>query len=212
MTVALASFHIKPHRVDTMQDTIAILSQGREFLCIVINEDTTPAFLHYLPIMRELTDYPIFILTNSYTTKKHAEALRAGAYYYGTHGDTIEDEVDVVFEVVKQYNNCVARETANVLVCDDVILSLSGHYAVVQGVQLSLSKTEFELLHTLMEHAGSALTFDQLFDRVWGSDHAKVSHEVLWTAIRRLRNKLRVRPDSLDRIENVRGVGYRFAS
>ena len=211
LTAALASFHIKPYRVNTMQDTIPILSQDKEILCVVIDEYATSHALHYLAIMREITDSPIFILTDSYVSKKHADALRAGAHYYGAYGDTIKDEIDVIFEIVKQYNSYATRKTADVLICDDVMLSLSGHYVVVQGVSLSLSKIEFDLLRALMKNPGTVLTFEQLFSRIWGSEYVKTSHEVLWTTIRRLRNKLKISPDSPERIENVRGVGYRFA-
>ena len=211
-TTALSAFHLKPKRVDTMQDAISTLSKDKEFLCIMIDEDDTPSWLHYLPIMRELADFPIFILTTTYTTKKHAQALRAGAHYYGTHGDTIEGEIDVVFEMVKQYNNCGSRETANVLILGDIILFLSGYYMAVQGVRLPLTRIEFELLYIFMINSGSVLTFEKLFGCVWGADSKEPSHEVLWTAIKRLRKKLKVNSDCPEYIENVRGVGYRFVA
>ncbi|MCD6672573.1 MAG: phosphate regulon transcriptional regulator PhoB [Burkholderiaceae bacterium] len=75
--------------------------------------------------------------------------------------------------------------------------------------RLSLSPTEFRLLHFLMRNADRAVSRDRLLDEVWG-DRVYIDQRTVDVHIRRLR--LALAPSGHDRlIETVRGEGYRFA-
>jgi len=76
----------------------------------------------------------------------------------------------------------------------------------VDGKQVGLSHTEYELLMTLVKNAGAALSREQLLDKVWGMDYFGGLRTVD-THIKRLRNKL---GKASEFISTVRGVGYRF--
>ncbi|MEN9775740.1 MAG: phosphate regulon transcriptional regulator PhoB [Pseudomonadota bacterium] len=73
---------------------------------------------------------------------------------------------------------------------------------------LSLSPTEFRLLHFLMKHPDRVLSRARLLDKVWG-DHVYIEERTVDVHIRRLR--LTLAGTGHDRlIETVRGGGYRF--
>lgn len=75
--------------------------------------------------------------------------------------------------------------------------------------RLSLSPTEFRLLHFLMRNPDRAVSRDRLLDEVWG-DRVYIDQRTVDVHIRRLR--LALAPSGHDRlIETVRGEGYRFA-
>ena len=78
--------------------------------------------------------------------------------------------------------------------------------ATVDGRQLSLTATEFRLLHHLAAHPGHARNRDELLDIIWGEDKF-VTPRTVDTYIRRLREKL---GPAGDMIQTLRGVGYRF--
>jgi len=80
------------------------------------------------------------------------------------------------------------------------------HQAVAAGASLDLTPLEFNLLACLMERPGRVLSRDQLLDRVWGAD-VFVTERTVDTHVKRLRSKL---GGAADRIETIRGVGYRF--
>jgi two-component system phosphate regulon response regulator PhoB len=80
------------------------------------------------------------------------------------------------------------------------------HQAVASGVSLDLTPIEFNLLACLMERPGRVLSRGQLLDRVWGAD-VFVTERTVDTHVKRLRSKL---GRAADRIETIRGVGYRF--
>ena len=72
--------------------------------------------------------------------------------------------------------------------------------------KLSLSPSEFRLLHFLMTHPGRVYTRAQLLDHVWG-DHVFIEERTVDVHIRRLRKALE--PSGHDRlIDTVRGAGY----
>lgn len=75
-------------------------------------------------------------------------------------------------------------------------------------VRLSLSPTEFRLLHFLMRNADRGVSRERLLDGVWG-DRVYIDARTVDVHIRRLR--LALTPSGHDRlIETVRGEGYRF--
>lgn len=75
-------------------------------------------------------------------------------------------------------------------------------------VRLTLSPTEFRLLHFLMRNADRVVSRDRLIDGVWG-DRVYIDQRTVDVHIRRLR--LALAPSGHDRlIETVRGEGYRF--
>jgi two-component system phosphate regulon response regulator PhoB len=77
-----------------------------------------------------------------------------------------------------------------------------------RGEPLSLSPTEFRLLHYLMKHPDRVLSRSRLLDQVWG-DHVYIEERTVDVHIRRLR--LALGPSGHDRlVETVRGGGYRL--
>ena len=76
--------------------------------------------------------------------------------------------------------------------------------ARIDGTEVDLSGREFMLAEELVRHAGQVLSREQLLSRVWGYDFDPGSN-VVDVYIRYLRNKI-----GADRIETVRGMGYRL--
>jgi two-component system phosphate regulon response regulator PhoB len=87
-------------------------------------------------------------------------------------------------------------------------LEMDAHRTLVDNEDVSLTATEFKLLSELVRNQGKVLTRDQLLDKVWGYQFEGYARTVD-THIRRLRQKL---SGYADKIETIRGVGYRFRS
>ncbi len=83
-------------------------------------------------------------------------------------------------------------------------LDTARHQAFREEKLLSLTYTEFRLLQFLMENKGLALSRISLLDEVWEEDYSFTTR-IVDVYIARLREKI-----GLDRIETVRGIGYRF--
>lgn len=78
-----------------------------------------------------------------------------------------------------------------------------------EGRPVDLSPKEYDLLVYLVEHAGRALSRDQIMDGVWGYD-ARVSSRSIDRFVTTLRKKIEPDPSSPTHIETIREFGYRF--
>jgi two-component system KDP operon response regulator KdpE len=75
------------------------------------------------------------------------------------------------------------------------------------GVEVKLSRREYELLRVLVQHAGKVLTHRFLLREVWG---AATDSQYLRVYVRQLRQKLEPEPDRPRYILTETGVGYRL--
>jgi DNA-binding response OmpR family regulator len=80
----------------------------------------------------------------------------------------------------------------------------------LEGKQINLTRTEFDLLAFLAAHPGRPFTRGQLLDKVWGYQYGGYEHAVT-SHVNRLRAKLEVNPEAPRLIKTVWGVGYCFA-
>ncbi len=86
----------------------------------------------------------------------------------------------------------------------DLTLDVRTREATVGGRRVELSAREFALAEEFIRNAGQVLSREQLLSRVWGYDFDPGSN-VADVYVGYLRQKL-----GQDRIETVRGVGYRL--
>lgn len=91
-----------------------------------------------------------------------------------------------------------------VLSSGDLSLDLRTRRAAVGERTVDLSAREFALAETFLRHPGQVLAREQLLSHVWGYDFDPGSN-VVDVYVRYLRRKL-----GADRIETVRGMGYRL--
>ena len=80
------------------------------------------------------------------------------------------------------------------------------HHVSVAGRALSLTRTEFRLLETLIRQPGRAFSRGELISTALGEDTI-VLERTIDVHIRAIRRKL---GSSADAVQTVRGVGYRF--
>jgi two-component system response regulator MtrA len=78
-----------------------------------------------------------------------------------------------------------------------------------RGEELSLTATEFRLLHELARRPKQVFTRELLLELVWNYDYLGDSR-LVDAAIQRLRAKVEDDPKQPELIKTVRGVGYRF--
>ena len=77
------------------------------------------------------------------------------------------------------------------------------------GRDISLTTKEYDLLCLLVENKGIVLTYEQIYQRVWGEERIGNESNAVGCHVRNLREKLYVAsPDSPFTIRCVREVGY----
>ncbi len=86
----------------------------------------------------------------------------------------------------------------------DITLNYDSFEAWESGRKLGLTLREFELMGTLMQNAGKALSRQQLLNHAWGYDYFG-DERVVDVHIKNLRKKLKTNV-----ISTIIGVGYKF--
>ena len=143
-------------------------------------------------------DTPILVLTARDAIPARVLGLDTGA------DDYVVKPVDL-HELAARLRSLVRRSLGQVqetLVCGEVVLDPAARRVLCQGVLVSLSTREYDLLHALMRHAGRVLTREQLEQQMysWGYE---VESNTIEVHIHHLRRKL-----GSELIQTVRGVGY----
>jgi DNA-binding response OmpR family regulator len=88
----------------------------------------------------------------------------------------------------------------------DLVLDPATHEVKRAGLLVSLSRTEFVILETLMRNAGRVISRTRLIEAVWGSDR-DVQSNTLDVFIRQLRTKVEA-PGTAKLVHTIRGIGY----
>ncbi|MDA1050591.1 MAG: response regulator transcription factor [Planctomycetota bacterium] len=102
----------------------------------------------------------------------------------------------------------VDEQSRDVVSVQGIEVDRLNHVAKVDGRELQLTPTEFQLLWTLAQQPGRAFPRNELLNRCRGEDTPSFERTID-VHIRSLRQKLEHRSRV---IETVRGVGYRFQS
>lgn len=158
-----------------------------------------------LRMLRTMEDpVPVIMCTARDSVEDTVSGLESGADDYLAKPFRVEELLARVRARLRKPASVAAE--AQQVSAGGVTLDLVAHTAAVDGRPVELSAREFTLAKELMEHAGQALSREQLLDRVWGYEVTGASN-VVDVYVRYLRTKL-----GAGRITTVRGIGYRFES
>ncbi|MEE2736003.1 MAG: response regulator [Pseudomonadota bacterium] len=94
------------------------------------------------------------------------------------------------------------------ILIEQLLIDVVRHEVRIAKVPVSLTATEFKILHLIASQPGRAFTRDQLLNRVTGKGVVVVDRNID-VHIRSIRKKLK---GYGEKIQTIRGVGYRFNS
>lgn len=112
-------------------------------------------------------------------------------------------------EVTARIRALTRRNSKNIQAFGRLKMDPASRQIWKDGVNVSLSKIEFEILSAFLSTPGMVWSRERLLGRVWGNDFPDVER-VVDVHIKNLRKKLGDDPDHPSFIETVRGVGYRL--
>ena len=90
-------------------------------------------------------------------------------------------------------------------------INLSRRRVINNGQEIELTVKEYDILCLLAANKGRVLTYEQIYDKVWGEISAGNEKDTVGFHIRNLRKKL-CDTNSHFSIDSVREIGYRFNS
>ena len=147
---------------------------------------------------------PVIMLTARTSVDDTVTGLDGGANDYLPKPFKFDELLARIRVRLREAGQQGAAET--VLRHGEITLDLRARRITVDGATLDLSAREFGLAEQFLRHPDQVLSREQLLSRVWGFDFDPGSN-VVDVYVRYLRAKI-----GADRIETVRGMGYRLAS
>jgi two-component system response regulator MprA len=145
---------------------------------------------------------PILMLTARHETSDRVAGLDAGADDYLVK----PFEVAELFARLRALIRRSTPETPDAIVVGGLRIDPAAREVVRDGVEIALTKTEYELLLLLAEHPGQVLERETILDRVWGYSFDTNSNS-LDVYVGYLRRKTE-QAGGARMIHTVRGVGF----
>ena len=91
----------------------------------------------------------------------------------------------------------------------DVEIDLRARRVLRKGVDVSLTRKEFEILALLSRRRGEVVPRDEFCDLIWGPE-IYITQRVVDTHVAALRKKIEADPNEPRHIMSIRGVGYKL--
>lgn len=167
--------------------------------------------LAFLEGLRERSEVPVLIVSSRDSDEERVRALGLGA------DDFIPKPFSprvLAARVAAQLRREALRSGPSRngyrLSFGDLVLDRAARSLRRRGVEIPLSRREYELLEFLSGSPGKAFSAEELFRRVWGKEYGDLS--TVAVHIQRLRRKIEADPASPRFIHTAPGLGYRFDS
>ena len=156
--------------------------------------------------IREKVSCPIIFVSAKSRTLDTVLGLEIGADDYVTKPFGMMELISRIKAVLRRTQKD-AQDPQDVIVLGDIEMNTKKHEVTADGEVVTLTLKEYELLKRLMKNPNIVMTRDCLLEDIWGYDFDGETRTVD-VHVRTLRQKL---GKSGEKIETVRGVGYRMS-
>lgn len=160
--------------------------------------------------IREFSPMPIIVISARGQTRDETGALNAGANDYLSKPFSTADLLQRIDALVRRATQPVLDSVNHVLSVEGLRVDFSRRTVSVCGREIDLSPAEYGILFSLIVHAGSTVTLDQLSREIGGPD-GPVEARQLRISVAQLRRKLEEDVVHPRYVLSEPGVGYRLA-
>ena len=161
--------------------------------------------------IREFSNVPIILLTAKSETEDKVLGLNVGADDYITKPFVPVEVLARVRSQLRRYSRLGSRleQQPGTLTIGGITLDDRTKSVTVDGDPVSLTPTEYSILHLLMSNPGRVYSTKALYEAVWqevalGNEGAVAVH------IRHLREKIEINPSEPRYLKVVWGQGYKM--
>lgn len=194
-----------PHWCSLGSEGLACLREGKFSLVILDVGLPDMSGFEVCRLLRAFSEVPVIFLTARNDEVDRIVGLEIGADDYVTKPFSPREVAARVRVILRR---CQAKQALPTN-ADPCCFELDAERARIRycGSLLDLTRYEYLLLQTMLEHPERVFTRAELMDRVW-HDALDTSDRTVDTHIKTLRAKLKVLRDDLEPISTHRGMGY----
>lgn len=156
--------------------------------------------------LKAKSNVPIIVMSAITETTKKIDLFELGADDYITKPF---DNGELLARIKVQLKHKQNSNDDSILKFKDIEMNTIEHTVICNNKNVILTKNEFNLLKTLMEHQDQVLTKSMLFDLVWDSEESG-DDNTLNVHISKIRNKLKECNKDNNYIETIWSIGYRL--
>lgn len=167
--------------------------------------------LDLLRTIRQRSDLPAILLTALDSEDDKVRGLELGADDYLTKPFSHRELIARIRAQLRKVGQVwsAPKPAETVIQAGTVALDVAQHIVTMRGQNVSLTVTEFRLLHYLLLHAGTVVPTSVLLKHVWGYPDS-AGTDVVRVTVHRLRRKLEVDPAHPRLLRTVSGVGVLY--
>ncbi len=152
--------------------------------------------------IRRISKVPIIMLTAKDTEKDELTGFSIGVDEYISKPFSPRVLVARVEAVLRR----TKPDESSTISSEGITIDKMAHTVTIDGKQIDLSFKEFELLAYFMEHAGIALSRENILNNVWNYDYYGDARTID-THVKKLRSKMGEKGEC---IKTIWGMGYKF--
>lgn len=164
--------------------------------------------LEVCKIIRKESKVPIIMLTAKGEDIDKILGLEIGADDYITKPFNPREVVARIKAVLRRVDD-ISDGSDRVLSFDGLEINLNDYVVKLNGIPVSLTSKEIEILWVMAGKPNRVFTREQLLELVWGYEYAGETRTVD-THIKRIRSKLNINDSYPWDLKTVWGVGYKF--
>ena len=164
----------------------------------------------FIRIARTDSTIPIIVLSARTEERDKVSALDLGANDYITKpfgtGELLA-RVRAALRITR--HNILSSAPVSTFTVDDLEINYDRRQVSINGTQIHLTQTEYNILAFLSQNVGKVMTYSSIIRSIWGSmDQGSIKK--LQVNMANIRKKLGCRPGQNRYVINELGVGYRM--
>lgn len=160
--------------------------------------------------IREKHNYPIIMLTAKDDEFDKVTGLMLGADDYMVKPFTPLELVARVKAQLRRYFVFSGEKPSRILMVGALEMNLDTRKCILNGEELYLTPTEFEILRILVENRGAVMSSEELFKMIWKDEYYTKNNNTITVHIRHIREKMGDSAEFPKYIKTVWGVGYKI--
>ncbi|MEA4891536.1 MAG: response regulator transcription factor [Peptococcaceae bacterium] len=168
--------------------------------------------LEIIRSVRQWSQMPIIVVSARSHERDKVKALDEGADDYVTKPFGSSELLARIRTALRHANNARLREqlkTPGIFTAGKMNIDYGKRRVFINGEEVKLTQTEFNILCLLSRYAGRVLTYDFLLKEIWGPA-AKGDNQILRVNLANIRRKIEENPAEPRYIFTETGVGYQM--
>ena len=162
--------------------------------------------------VRETKSVPIIMLSAKSEDYDKVAGLNNGADDYVTKPFNPIELIARVNSQIRRYTSLGSfkqKEEGNIYKSGDLIIDDDTKQVIVEGKEIKLTPTEYNILKFLTKNKGKVYSINQIYENVW-EDEAYGAENIIAVHIRHIREKIEINPKEPKYLKVIWGIGYKI--